>query len=377
MRLQEQRSEASHGDSDSRSTSLLLITGTPGSGKRVLGNLFVDERSFVHIDLDNTHANRRFLGHGVSVFRSELEANIEPEQPMVVTWTPRSDRALPFIRAMRACGFEWIWLDGDRGAAFSASFARLDGATPPRFVDPFEADGTFRPMTEVVDELLEPGDVVVPVPAPARRRRLVPAFSRARSERKPAVKPTAPRARAGIAAGLAFATAVTAAIVGLFFVAGPGTDGGLAPQPAQAAAPKLPKNGVLVKGRSLAGVKLGDSRAEVRSRWGRHFTVCKTCSPTTWIYSYPSGDPVGAGVKFRNGKVTAVFTLGMTLGWRTADGLRVGDVLKVNEHDGTWMSCNGYSARANPSANAITSILTVGPTVYGFALSRPSESVCH
>src|SRR5262245_38322328 len=99
MSLKNQHREVSDDEPDS--ASLLLITGTPWSGKRVIGNLFVDERAFVHIDLDNTHANRRFLGHGLNVFRSELEANIEPGQPMVLTWTPRSDRALPFIQAMR------------------------------------------------------------------------------------------------------------------------------------------------------------------------------------------------------------------------------------------------------------------------------------
>jgi hypothetical protein len=115
----------------------------------------------------------------------------------------------------------------------------------------------------------------------------------------------------------------------------------------------------------------------VRSRWGRNFTVCESCRPTTWIYSYPSGDPVGAGVKFRHGRVTAVFTLGMTFGWRTDEGLRVGDVLSPHASEGQWTSCQGYSAKTKPSGNAVTSIFTVGPTVYGFSLSRPSESVCN
>ena len=64
------------------------MTGTAGSGKRIVGNLLVDERAYVHIDLDNPHANQRFLGHGIEGLRAELEANLEPGQDTVVTWTP-------------------------------------------------------------------------------------------------------------------------------------------------------------------------------------------------------------------------------------------------------------------------------------------------
>ena len=67
---------------------LLLVTGTGGSGKRIVGNMLVDERSYVHIDFDNPHANERFLGHGVDGLKAELEANLEPGQELVVTWTP-------------------------------------------------------------------------------------------------------------------------------------------------------------------------------------------------------------------------------------------------------------------------------------------------
>jgi hypothetical protein len=42
------------------------------------------------------------------------------------------------------------------------------------------------------------------------------------------------------------------------------------------------------------------------------------------------------------------------------------------------VTCNGYSAKVHAaSRNVVTSILTIGPTVYGFALTRPNESVCH
>jgi hypothetical protein len=102
-----------------------------------------------------------------------------------------------------------------------------------------------------------------------------------------------------------------------------------------------------------------------------------------WCYLYPPpNDPVGAGVQFAGGKVVAVFTLGITFGWRTTTGIKVGQMLnnangKVS--DGSkWLSCAGYGAEATPNGHgAVTSILTLGPSVYGFALTRPSVSPCH
>jgi hypothetical protein len=365
---------------------LLLITGTPGSGKRVIGNLLVDEHLFVHVDLDNLHANRRFLGNGVDGLRAELEANIEPGQDMVVTWTPGSDDALSFVRLMQSFGFDWVWVDGDRGAAFRASFRRLNG-TRPRFVDPFDREGAFRPLAAVVKELTEPGEAPVPVPARRQPVRDVLVASRSRFVRAPARRPRTPalpgprlglRVRTGVAGGLAFAT-VAAAAVGAYVVAGD-TDSGhaVAGKTAQAKPAALPRRGLLVAGRSLAGVRLGDSAGTVRALWGKNFTVCRDCKPTTWFYLYPSGDPVGAGVKFRNGRVTAVFTLGMTKGWRTEEGLRVGDLIDSSSSPvGRWRLCSGYGAQSIRSGSAVTSILTNGPIVYGFSLTRPWEPVCH
>ena len=72
---------------------------------------------------------------------------------------------------------------------------------------------------------------------------------------------------------------------------------------------------MLVSGRSLAGVRLGDTMEQVRERWGGHFTRCGGCKPAMWFYLYPPpSDPVGAGVQFANGRVVAVFTLGSPIG---------------------------------------------------------------
>src|SRR5262249_5454448 len=87
---------------------LLLATGTAGSGKRIVGNPLVDERSYVHIDLDNPHAHRRFLGDGLEKLREELEVNLEPGQDTVITWTPNRSGSQPIVRLMLSYGFDWV-----------------------------------------------------------------------------------------------------------------------------------------------------------------------------------------------------------------------------------------------------------------------------
>src|SRR4051812_29650885 len=181
---------------------LLLVTGTAGSGKRIVGNLLVDEHRYVHIDLDNPHANRRFLGNGLERLRAELDANLEPGQDTVVTWTPSPNEALPFVRLMVAYGFDWVWLDGDRGAAFHGYFSAGSGEAA-RFVDPFEDDGRFRPVANVLGEVLEPGPNAHPLPVRRRVPRRVPVLSRSGVG--------GGRTRAGLAGAAAFAAAGVAA----------------------------------------------------------------------------------------------------------------------------------------------------------------------
>ena len=52
--------------------------------------------------------------------------------------------------------------------------------------------------------------------------------------------------------------------------------------------------------------------ARVKQLWGQDYKVCqgKQCPYPTWYYIYPKGEPLGASVRFRNGKVVTIFTLG-------------------------------------------------------------------
>jgi hypothetical protein len=96
--------------------------------------------------------------------------------------------------------------------------------------------------------------------------------------------------------------------------------------PTKADATALPVRGILHPGRSLAGIQLGDTMARVKQLWGHNYKVCqgRQCPYPTWYYIYPKGEPLGASVRFKNGKVVTIFTLGSPIGWRTAEGLIIG-----------------------------------------------------
>jgi hypothetical protein len=153
-----------------------------------------------------------------------------------------------------------------------------------------------------------------------------------------------------------------------------------APAASPATATTLPKLGVLAPGQSLAGARLGDTTGAVRTRWGAGYKVCTVCPALTWLYMYPDRFPTGVAVTFRNGRASAIFTLGSPIGWKTTKGLRVGaPVEAIDELYGTamhWSRCIGYGALSSRKGSVVTSIYTHGESVYGFALTRPSEPVC-
>ncbi len=141
----------------------------------------------------------------------------------------------------------------------------------------------------------------------------------------------------------------------------------------------MPVRGVLAPGKSLGGLELGDTAASVKKRWGTRMSLCTICKLTTWMYTYRTGRLSGAAVSFRNGRVAAIFTLGAPRGWRTPQGLRLGDPTRhaMDIYAGLgWSRCIGYGALTMRRPGVVTSIYTFGEAVYGFALTRPSEPVC-
>jgi hypothetical protein len=146
--------------------------------------------------------------------------------------------------------------------------------------------------------------------------------------------------------------------------------------PAEASPPRA---GVLVAGKSLGGLRLGATQAQVRAAWGTRFGTCRGCRERTWYFNFARFEPEGAGVAFRGGRAVALFTLWAPTGWRTDRGLRTDDdssrvatlyrgLIRIN--------CGTYYALTLQSPRVVTSIYVHDERVWGFGLSRPRSPVC-
>lgn len=148
---------------------------------------------------------------------------------------------------------------------------------------------------------------------------------------------------------------------------------------AAAAGAAPPSPGTVVAGKSLGGLTLGVTRAQVETAWGRAYGRCRSCARPTWYFNYFSFRPEGAGVTFRNGRVSALFTLWAPEGWTTTKGVTVGDsVARVTEVYGALsrVTCGSYEALTLPSRRTTTAFYVVDLEVWGFALLARGEPVC-
>ena len=116
----------------------ILLTGTGGTGRRTIAELLASERGLPACEpgaRPGVAAKEREL-HEALLSSGASKADI------VIAWT----EGCPPPRArddLRSVGFEWFWLDGDRGAG-------RPPADDVRFVDPFVPDGSFWPIASVV-----------------------------------------------------------------------------------------------------------------------------------------------------------------------------------------------------------------------------------
>ncbi|MGZ4339126.1 MAG: hypothetical protein ACXVQ3_03625 [Gaiellaceae bacterium] len=141
----------------------------------------------------------------------------------------------------------------------------------------------------------------------------------------------------------------------------------------------LPKAGVLVPGRSLGGIQLGESPHAVRAAFGTFYGTCRGCPRRTWYFTYRPLDRHGLAVEFTDGHVSGVYTLWRPAGWHAPHELGFGSsVLAVHRLTGAsrTVTCHGYEALVRDSAHARTAYYLLDGRLWGFGLFRRGASPC-
>jgi hypothetical protein len=142
---------------------------------------------------------------------------------------------------------------------------------------------------------------------------------------------------------------------------------------------RLPKAGVLVPGRSLGGVRLGESPRAVRTALGTFYGTCRGCRRRTWYFTYGSFDRHGLAIEFSHGRVAGVYTLWRPAGWHGPHRLGLGtSVLTVHRLTGAsrTIRCGDYDALMGDSAHARTAYYLVKGRLWGFGLFARGTSPC-
>ena len=141
----------------------------------------------------------------------------------------------------------------------------------------------------------------------------------------------------------------------------------------------LPQHGTLVPGLSLGGVRLGMTPAEVRHAWGTTYGRCHGCRRTTWYFNYEKFHAEGAAVRFRNGRVDAVWTLWKPPGWHVGPLAIGAPSAAIADRFGALVvvPCGSYQSRVMTRRGVTTSFYVYGGRLWGFGLNRSSGSPCH
>jgi hypothetical protein len=145
------------------------------------------------------------------------------------------------------------------------------------------------------------------------------------------------------------------------------------------AAARLPKAGTLVPGRSLGGIRLGESPRAVRSTLGTFYGVCRSCARRTWYFTYRPFGKRGLAVEFQRGRAAGVYTLWRPRGWHAPHKLGFGSSpLTVHKlsHAKREVLCGSYDALIHDTPHARTAYYVFGGSLWGFGLFRRGDSPC-
>lgn len=140
-----------------------------------------------------------------------------------------------------------------------------------------------------------------------------------------------------------------------------------------------PDSEVFAPGKSVAGVELGMTGAQVLAAWGGRHGVCRECPEPTWYFNERPFQPEGTGVVFEGGRVAHVFTVWQPDGWTTPEGLELG--APAGEIGATYgeldeRTCAGYSALVREDGAAQSVFYAYEDEVWGFGLIAPGRSPC-
>lgn len=145
------------------------------------------------------------------------------------------------------------------------------------------------------------------------------------------------------------------------------------------AAAGLPRAGALVPGRSLGGVRIGESPRAVRAALGTFYGACRGCSRRTWYFTYRPFEKQGLAVEFTRGRVSGLYTLWRPKGWHAQHRLGFGSTpLAVHALVGTTQTvvCRGYDALVRDTVHARTAYYLFSGRLWGFGLFRRGASPC-
>jgi len=156
---------------------LILITGIPGTGKSTYGQEFSRRFGFVHLDLEG----QELLGQLLSDPGKFIDGLVDQTRNIVATWgfLP-NEQQIQIAAQFKAKGFNLVWFDGDRPAAFRAFIKR--GTVPeelfylqmfrienskaiqrlkPLLINTFNQKGRFKDSKSVLREI-EKGEIPRP-----------------------------------------------------------------------------------------------------------------------------------------------------------------------------------------------------------------------